>query len=408
MSVTTSPPGPRAPCPFAVVAPTPFYSPGGCSARILGEIAGLPKTLEPPTVFTYGTGEEIPGVRTVRAGPSIPGFTGGFHWSRPVLDALVSESLLRRSSLPRSLHVHLHEGGLIGRLVRKLRGRPYIADLQGSLVEEALRYAKSRVAERAATVLSRVERLAESGASFLVTSSPSMEQYVRSRLPQLRDRVVCIEDGIPSESILSREDRRRYRQQARADLPDPENAFVVAYVGTLSPSQGVDSLLAAAPGILQAVPNARFRVYGPSNREFSIQGYAEVAGRLGLGSRVQFLGAVPYDRVTQTLAGADVAVTWKTNPFEANGKVAAYMAAGVPTVAIRSPAVQRYLGAGGEKGGLVVEDVDHAAEAVIRLAHDQSLREQLGESASATARAELSWVPRSETILGLHRQIIAS
>ena len=407
MSAASLPPAPPSPCPFAVVAPTPFYSPGGCSARILGEIEGLPATYDRPTVFTYGTGEDVPGVRTRRVGPKVPGFTGGFHWSRPVLDALVAETVLAQRPLPRTLHVHLHEGGLVGRVARKLRGLRYVVDLQGSLVEEALRYSRREVAERAATVLRRVERFAEEGADYLVTSSSTLEQHLRSRLPQLRDRVVCIDDGIPDASILSPAERDHFRSESRADLHDPVHDFVIAYVGTLSPSQGVDSLLRAAPRIVRSVPNAIFRIYGPSNREFSIESYTEMARELGLDSRVRFLGAVPYDRVTRALAGADVAVSWKTNPFEANGKVAAYMGAGIPTVAIRSPIVERYLGSTGEKGGLVAGDVEEAADEVIRLAGDPSLRERLGDAALRAARAELGWSQRSRRILELHLKVAA-
>ncbi|MGP8078100.1 MAG: glycosyltransferase family 4 protein [Thermoplasmata archaeon] len=396
------------PCPFAVVAPTPFYSPGGCSARILGEIGGMPATQRTPTVFTYGTGADVPGLRTVRVGPKIAGFTGGFHWSRPIFDALLSKAILSSRERPRSLHVHLHEGGLIGRIARTLRNVPYVVDLQGSLVEEVLRRSKQGETGIAGTTLSGVEHLAENGASYVVVSSPSMYDRLQTRLPNLRERVFLIDDGIPDASILNAEDRARYRREVRSTLGDAEGSVVIAYVGSLSASQGIDRLIAAAPGILRSVPTATFRIYGTPNPGFSISRYTEAARRLGVESRIRFMGAVPYEQATRALAAADIAVSWKANPFEANGKIAVYLGAGVPTVAIRSPIVERYLGKGGERGGVIAADADEAAQCVVRLARDPELRERLGNAALSTARDRLGWSVRSGQILDLHRRLYAS
>lgn len=396
---------PRPPCPFEVVAPTPFYSPGGCSARILGEIEGVMETHAPPPVYTYGSGENVPGIRTIRSGPRIEGFRAGFHWSRPVYDALVTRAVLARRDRHRSLHVHLHEGGLIGRVAEKLRGLPYVIDLQGSLVEETFRYAASGRAGTLRAVLTRVERLAEGGAGYIVVSSPTMVEQVRRRLPRLRDRVICIDDGIPARLILRESDRPALRRGARSAVGDPDDAFVVAYVGSLSPAQGVDRLLASVPRIRRAVPSARFRIYGAPYPGFTLDAYRESARRFGAEADVRIMGPVPYDRVTETLAGADVAVSWKSNPFEANGKIAVYMGAGVPTVALRSPIVERYLGPQGEKGGIVAADLDSAIEGVVGLAHDPDLRARLGATALRTARSELSWSSRSLKLLGLHERL---
>lgn len=399
--------GGRPPCPFAVVAPTPFYTPGGCSARVLGEVDGVSKSHRPPTVFSYGTGAEVRGVPVTRSGPRIRGLTTGFHWSRPGLDLLLMRTVLARRDLPPSLHVHLYEGGLIGEAIHRLRGIPYVVDLQGSLVEEAGRYVKGLRAGWVASWLSRFERLAEGGASCVVTSSPSMARYVKEHAPQLSNRVVCIDDGVPESSILTPENREDCRTAARASLNDPAGDFVVAYVGSLSPSQGIDDLLAAAPSIVRHVPRARFRLYGTPNPGSTLAGYRAMADRAGVGPYVEFLDAIPYAEATRVLAGADVAVTWKTNRFEGNGKVALYMGAGVPTVAIRSPVVERYLGPEGKKGGIVADTVGAASDAVVQLARDPELRRQLGDAALVTARKELTWTARGEELLRLHDRIVA-
>jgi len=402
------PAGELPPCPFAVVAPTPFYTPGGCSARILGEIEGLAETHRPPTTFTYGTGTDLPGIPVVRSGPSVRGLTTGFHWSRPGLDLLLSRTLLAYRDLPATLHVHLYEGGLIGKVVRQLRGIPYVVDLQGSLVEESARYAKAGFGRWAAHRLARIERLVEDGAGYVVTSSPSMLEFVRTHSPEVAERLVCVDDGVPARAVLTPSERDRARTKSRESFGDAAEDFVIAYLGSLSRSQGIDSVLEAAPSILRSVPNARFRLFGVPNPGSSIEQYRAMAGRLGVGDRVQFPGAVPYDDATRTLAGADVAVTWKANPFEANGKVPFYMGAGVPTVALRTPIAEHYLGRDGSKGGVVAASVDAAIDGVVRLAHEPSSRQKLGEAALATARAELTWSARAARLLNLHRNLVGS
>lgn len=362
----------------------------------------------PPTVFTYGTGEDPPGLRTVRAGPRIPGFTGGYHPSRPILDVLLSRAVLSSREVRRSLHVHLHEGGLIGRVVRQLTGVPYVLDLQGSLVEEALRDARTGGHRFATLVLSAAERFAEDGAGYVVVSSPQIRDLLRTNVSGLRDRLFFIDDGIPDRFVLSPRDRARYRGEVRAELGDSASDFVIAYVGTLSATQGIDSLIEAAPQILRSIPTAMFRIYGLPFPGFSLPRYRETVRRLGLEARFRFMGPVPYDEAPRVLAGADVAVTWKSNPFEANGKIALYMAAGVPTVALRSPVSEGYLGKEGERGGLLTADVPEAAGSIVRLAVDASLRERLGTEAANAARSHLSWSTRSAVIVELHSRLTAS
>ncbi len=392
------------PAPFAVVAPTPFYTPGGCSARVLGEIEGISAFCRSPTVFTYGTGADLPGLEVVRAGPQIRGLATGLHWSRPGMDVLLARAVLARRELPGSLHVHLYEGGSIGALIRKLRGIPYVVDLQGSLVEETSRYLRRGLCGVTKAWLRRVERLAEDGASFIVTSSPSMVRFLREHSPRTADRIVFLDDGVPEHSILSSADRDKFRAAARAKESRTEGDFVIAYLGSLSPTQGIDRLLESAPEILRQIPNAVFRLYGVPNPGSTLREYRDRCTRLGIGSQVQFPGPVPYDDTSRVLAAADVAVTWKTNPLEANGKVPVYMAAGIPTVGIRTPITEHYLGTHGEKGGLLAETAQEALAGVVRLAGDPSLRQRLGDAALAAAHAELTWQSRGQRILQLHKQ----
>lgn len=108
-----------------------------------------------------------------------------------------------------------------------------------------------------------------------------------------------------------------------------------------------------------------------------------LVGQLDLTARVRFLGA--RDDVPQILAGLDIftlASLWEGAPFA----VVEAMAAGLPIVATRVGAIPELLTH--EVSGLLIESEDEAglADAMSRLARDESLRARLGQSAATTAR----------------------
>jgi glycosyltransferase involved in cell wall biosynthesis len=67
------------------------------------------------------------------------------------------------------------------------------------------------------------------------------------------------------------------------------------FVGRLVPKKGLSYLLDALPKIFERVPAARLNIAGFGPLELSLK---EQVGRLGIGDRVSFLGAVPQQELT--------------------------------------------------------------------------------------------------------------
>lgn len=392
----------------AFLAPTPFYTEGGASTRILGEARGLRTLGVGVRVFTYPSGRDWPGIETLRPRRTSRVMRIGFHPLRPQYDLELLRLMLVRGIRPSEvLHVFLHEGACLGNLHRKLTSRPFVLDLQGSLSEELGRtfpFARSRLG---GAVIRRLEVALERSAAQVIVSSPGLYRILQSRGHIPLDRLHLIADGVSVDDFIlgkTRDPDRRKRW--RAKLGFSESDVIAIYAGGLSPEQGIDDVIALAPRMIKDSPRLRFLLYGTPTQLHSAGEYATKVHRSGLEDRVKMPGPIRYELLPEALNGADIALTWKHGPpEEANGKIPAYMAAGLPTVTLRLPVSEYYLGREGERGGVIAETVLEAADAVVALASDPSRRTSLGRQARLAAEERLSLTSVGRQILGVYEKL---
>lgn len=186
----------------------------------------------------------------------------------------------------------------------------------------------------------------------------------------------------------------RRQAGARRELGVPEDAVVVLFSGSFRPWHGVHVLEAAARSLADH-PELFFLLVGGEGGE-PVRGYR--------GRRV---GAVPYERMPEIAAAADVGVA----PYDTRRlrqlrlgfywsplKVFEYMASGLPTVTIPRPPLGEIVRDGEE--GLHFREADAAdlARALVRLAGDRSLRARLGEKARARVVEKYSWARHCEQL----------
>ena len=111
-----------------------------------------------------------------------------------------------------------------------------------------------------------------------------------------------------------------------------------------------------------------------------------LAGKLGLGERVRFLGAQPRERVLELFRAADAALlssSWENFPHT----VVEALAVGTPVLATATGGVAEVVEDGGN--GLLVPpgDAEALAEAVRRFFADAELRERLRAAAAPSVEA---------------------
>ena len=184
----------------------------------------------------------------------------------------------------------------------------------------------------------------------------------------------------------------------RAELGVPAGATVVLFSGSFRPWHGVHVLEAAAR-----------RLASRRDLYFLFAGGAPGEGQ---GFRGRHLGTLPYERMPEVVAAADIGVA----PYDPSRlaqlqlgfywsplKIFEYMASGLPTVTIARPPLTEIVRDGQE--GLFFREGDEAAlaERLDTLASDATLRERLGRSARARVVARYSWAAHCaqvETVLG--------
>lgn len=170
---------------------------------------------------------------------------------------------------------------------------------------------------------------------------------------------------------------------SRSELGFQAEDVVLIFVGRLGPEKNVAFLLRSFAGALQAFSDLRLAIIGDGPERDNLEDRAE---RSGLGDRVKFLGAQPYDQVPRYLAMADAFVTASITEVHPLTVIEA-MAAGLPVLGICSPGVGDTV-EDGVTGYLAPEaDLAMFTAKMVRLAFDAESRRRMGANARQAAQA---------------------
>jgi glycosyltransferase involved in cell wall biosynthesis len=175
----------------------------------------------------------------------------------------------------------------------------------------------------------------------------------------------------------------------------------VAFVGTLKPWQGLDTLVEAFVLLRRTVPDARLLVVGDGPGRADLERQVQAAG---IDEAVRFTGAVQPAAVGALLARADASVApypATTGRYFSPLKVLESMAAGVPVVSTSVGQLPELIRNG--ETGLLCEPGDPAAvaRALAALAANPVLRRQIRTRARSWVLAHHSWDGVAQRILEL-------
>jgi len=197
------------------------------------------------------------------------------------------------------------------------------------------------------------------------------------------------------------------RRAGRAALGIDEGALVVSYVGTVGMAHDVGTILRAAALLKHDRPEIRFVIVGDGAELVRLRDRAEAEGL----DHVTFTGLVPRERVPDYLAASDISlVTLKdSHVFKTvlPSKMFESMAAARPIVLAVEGEARETLERSG--GGLAIPpgNASALADAVRRLAADDTLRHEMGLAASAFVEREFgrrAWAARYLLVLDRARE----
>ena len=381
-----------------MLAPTPYFADRGCHVRIYEEARALRSQGHDVRIVTYHLGRDMPDIPTIRI-PRIPWYSrleAGPTLHKLYLDALMlfKAAMLIPDFRPDLIHAHLHEGAFIGYYLKKLSGVPLLLDYQGSLTGECIDHGFFQTTSLTASFFRRIERLINSFADTIITSSGAgrNELITTWGVPTLR--VTALNDGVDTDIF-----HPRPQLEGRTILGIPRGITVVAYLGILSQYQGTDLLLDCIQILQTKAVKVHFLIMG-----FPHEQYRTAAEARGLAGMLQFTGKVDYMDAPVMLSAADIAVTPKLSPTEANGKIFNYMACGLPVVAFDTPVNREVLGDTGIYASY--GDARDLAEKIAALVSDSESRFSFSEQVRNKALHEHSWNSRGKLLSEVYRTIL--
>jgi glycosyltransferase involved in cell wall biosynthesis len=260
---------------------------------------------------------------------------------------------------------------LSGVLASRATGIPLVLDDVAPSWEEEMYYEVGLP-----RTIRRVHRRALSGARGLVAVSATMRRLLlEDGAPE--EKLALVENGFDASAFSPGGDGAALRRR----MGIPGDAVVIGYVGSFQPFHRVDMLVEAFAALAAARPVHLLLVGDGSSAEAC----RALAGRLGVGDRCTFAGAVANAMVPAHLRAADIAVLPATGDYCNPMKLYEYLALGMPIVAPDQEALREVV-TDGVDARLFTRDDRHAlVGALAELIDDHAYRGRLSEAAARGA-----------------------
>mgnify|MGYP006427370571 FL=1 len=383
------------------IAPTPFFSDRGCHIRILSILRAIETRGGTNILCTYPLGRDVSGVGTHRIS-AVPGYENteaGPQKGKLRADLMLLILCLRTAlkEKPDLIHAHLHEGLLIGWLVRILlpwKRLVLVADLQGGLVGELNDHGFFSRRSIAPGLLRFCFRALEACLlklpAHIFCSSGNSEQIFRIDYGTKPGRITRLDDRVD----LSAYDPARVSLSVS---PFPKDAFVAIYSGSLLPIKGLDVLKKLILTVTGRRHDICFLLLGyPTAEMEAFVAEHQISAQVALTGRIAFESLPGY----LLLGNAGIEPKHSVSG-EGSGKLLHYMAAGLALAAFPTEHNLSFAGADALATGNTPADL---ARRIEMLADDRALCRTAGRANRDQARA-YSLEDGGETIAGIYQAL---
>lgn len=206
--------------------------------------------------------------------------------------------------------------------------------------------------------------------SMLAHQADLLLTHAKANLPELARL------GVPSERV-----QVSYRGvEIPANLPSPaKSGGLMVVAERLVPLKRTDDVLRLFAEVTKELPNARLRVLGDGPEAAAL---ADLAARLGIGSKVAFMGHVAHEEVFRHLAEAEVALTQSSTERLPNTLKEAMLRRCV-CLTTRTTGIEELIADG--ETGIVVDpgDIAAAARRLLEVLRDPAAAARMGARAQA-------------------------
>jgi glycosyltransferase involved in cell wall biosynthesis len=303
------------------------------------------------SIFTYNLGgnfDEIlpPSVSINRIWFTPRNFSAGPTLHRIYMDIQLALRTVSAIQLkPDVIHVHIHEGVPIGKFLSYSCNCPMVFDIQGSTVDEIVRAGSMDEGGIFHCLIRHFEYLINKTPNALISSSPILSEMITKISGIDKHKVFTVLDAVDIDVFKPMSNKAKHLQVLKRSLGIPNGDKVVIYVGTFSKLQGTDILIRSVQRVVTSIPNVTFLLIGGKWNLKYYHSMMELAQELNIKKHIVFISSADYFReLPYYLNLADIAVAPKLQSPQSHGKLAVFMAVGLPTVVFDIPINQIFLG----------------------------------------------------------------
>lgn len=373
------------------IAPTPFFSDRGCHIRIEGEVRCLSKAGYANTVCTYHHGRDVANVATKRI-KKIQAYTqtaAGPSKYKLLADWRLLWLVFRqyRKLKPISVHAHLHEGLLIGLIVKVLffwRRTPLIADLQGSLAGELESHGAFEKRPYLKWPVTQLEKILMWCATHIVCSNSHTVEKVINEFGINADKVSLSQDGadplpkVAEQSVKELLDHYQFDSENNVPLKT-----IVVYSGALLNSKGLNELKQVILDCSKQSSELHFLIIG-----YPTENLSPFLDENDLSAHCTLTGQIDFEKLPSYLSIASIAIDPKNSDAgEGSGKMLNYLAAGLPVVAFDSLNNLEFMPVNTE----LAKSNEDLSRILLKLAQDRDLRAETAAANLKQFEERYSW-----------------
>jgi len=318
-----------------VIAPTPFFAHRGTHIRIYEQVSALSALGHKMTILTYPLGEnphwsnkQVEILRVANILPWYHKLEAGPSWQKIIFDALLflKGIFFIIKIRPQIIHAHLHEGILVGWLLKRIfffLDIKLVADFHGGLVQEMVEQGYLRIG-LVRKVFGLLERFIATRGDMALTSSPEIQSEINKH--RVNKDAVLMADSVSPSFFEGR--GSSFTGRVRWGLPS--NKKIVTYTGAFSDNKGINELLALFESLNKEYSSLHFVLAGAPASNLKSKNFSET-----LKNNITIISPLSYFDLPELLKSSDIAIDPKpANSLQGSGKIIAYMAAGLPVVAI--------------------------------------------------------------------------
>ena len=354
----------------------------------------------------------------INENPSLPGFENYltirhkylrffFHRIFPFTGTINSINILlhiiRLNKLYRFDIIHERFGlyAYGGILASKLLHIPHVTEINGPGIEEKKLFTKD-IAPLQKFIAKMLRKFCLKNTNHIVAVSYNLKTFLMdNRLVKHPDNITVL----PNAADVTAFDKYFDVQSIKTSL-SLEDKFIIAYTGTLQIWYAIEDVISAFPAVLKEVSNAFLLIVGTGQAQKKLENLAD---RLGISGNVKFLGYVSHNRIPEMLSISDIVVA----PYKEVGmpffnspiKIFEYLSAGKPIVATKIGQIAEVLQDQHTALLVMPSHTEELANAIIRLARDEQLRNYLAKNARIEAQ-KYSWDKYADKLENIYNTLL--